>query len=218
MSDIRKLAEGDDPFGALPYDQMFGALTTVAAMAHHQILNGNGFPLAFDEFYGGLETLRRRVIAIQLAVEWSDYRKEYSVSQHALAEAHKAFIAGWDAALGNHRHHRKAQRMTAQEDLSDLLFDQLDRSAEPYEIAGKVMAKGWRPPAQVISTGDELDTVPVGSIVAVGEGVATTRFSDGWYVTGEFWHLRSNSHELIESCGPVTVLWSPTEQTGDDNE
>ncbi|WP_280245556.1 hypothetical protein [Nocardia abscessus] len=35
-----------------------------------------------------------------IACEWSDYRKEYGVSEHALTEAHKAFRAGWKAAHG----------------------------------------------------------------------------------------------------------------------
>lgn len=35
-----------------------------------------------------------------LACEWSDYRKGYGVSAVALTEAHKAFIAGWEAARG----------------------------------------------------------------------------------------------------------------------
>jgi hypothetical protein len=46
--------------------------------------------------------------------------------------------------------------MTAREDLTDILFTQLDHDAEPYEIAGKVIAEGWRPPAQVIETAEGL--------------------------------------------------------------
>lgn len=92
----RKLAEGDDPFGALPYEQMLEAIATIKAMARQHILNGDSFPLMIDEFDMGLETLRRRVIAIQQAMAWSDYRKAFDVSDHA----HKAFIAGWQAAQG----------------------------------------------------------------------------------------------------------------------
>lgn len=37
---------------------------------------------------------------IEIACEWSDYRKSYGVSATAMREAHKAFIAGWEAARG----------------------------------------------------------------------------------------------------------------------
>ena len=88
------------------------------------------------------------------------------------------------------------------------LIDEHSFQAPSYseEAAAAVLKAGWRPPARVIEDPAELDMLPVGSIVAVGEGVATTRFSDGWYVTGEFWDLRSESDELIERCGAVTVL------------
>lgn len=38
--------------------------------------------------------------SVDIAVAWSDYRKDYGVSTRALPEAHKAFIAGWEAARG----------------------------------------------------------------------------------------------------------------------
>lgn len=34
------------------------------------------------------------------ACEWADYRKAYGVSAEHITAAHKAFIAGWDAARG----------------------------------------------------------------------------------------------------------------------
>jgi len=96
----RKLAEGDDPFGALPYEQMFDAIATIEAMARQMVLNGDGFPIAIDEFYEGLNAARRQVVSIQQAMAWSDYRKAFGVSDHAHNEAHKAFIAGWQFAQG----------------------------------------------------------------------------------------------------------------------
>ena len=36
--------------------------------------------------------------AIDCACAWSDYRKDYGVSQVDLAVAHRAFLAGWKAA------------------------------------------------------------------------------------------------------------------------
>lgn len=100
MSGYRELAEGGDPFGVLPAQQMFDALHIVKAMAAQEVLNGHGIPLALDELESALATLRRRVISNQQACEWSDYRKEYGVSAHALREAHQAFIAGWEAGQG----------------------------------------------------------------------------------------------------------------------
>jgi hypothetical protein len=36
----------------------------------------------------------------QIAVAWSDYRKDYGVTDDRLTEAHEAFKAGWQAAHG----------------------------------------------------------------------------------------------------------------------
>ena len=33
-------------------------------------------------------------------VAWADYRKEIGVKPHCLRAAHKAFLAGWEAARG----------------------------------------------------------------------------------------------------------------------
>lgn len=45
---------------------------------------------------GSLNDLERRIL---LACAWSDYRKDYGVSAADMATAHKAFKAGWKAAL-----------------------------------------------------------------------------------------------------------------------
>jgi len=90
----------EDPFGSLTHDQMFQALATVKAMARQNVLNGDGFPIALDEFDTGIDALRRRVDAIQQAEAWADYRKIYAVPDAALVHAHKAFKAGWEAARG----------------------------------------------------------------------------------------------------------------------
>lgn len=36
--------------------------------------------------------------AIEVALAWFDYRKDYGVSERDLTAAHKAFKAGWQAA------------------------------------------------------------------------------------------------------------------------
>lgn len=95
---------------------------------------------------------------------------------------------------------------TPREELAEIIKRETGMSYTSKTAADRIIAEGWRPPARVIEDPVELDMLPVGSIVAVGEGVATTRFSDGWYVTGEYWDLRSESDELIERCGAVTVL------------
>lgn len=35
---------------------------------------------------------------IEMQCEWADYRKHYGVSESAMSEAHKAFVAGWEGA------------------------------------------------------------------------------------------------------------------------
>lgn len=96
----RKLGENEDPFDALPSQQMLDALEVVKAMAHHQFMDGHSVPADLDDFDAVLTALHRRVVSNQQACAWSDYRKEYGVSAGALAEAHKAFIAGWEARQG----------------------------------------------------------------------------------------------------------------------
>lgn len=93
----RKLTEGDDPFGALPYGQMTDAIDIVAAMAKHAVIGTSGVT---EDFHTCLGLLRGRVREVQQSMAWSDYRKEYGVSAGTLSEAHKAFLAGWEAALG----------------------------------------------------------------------------------------------------------------------
>jgi len=100
VTEYRKLRVGDDPFGALTNEQMSEALAITDAMARQQVLNGDGFPIAVDEFYEGTAALRRQMVKNRQAAEWSDYRKDYGVSESAMSEAHRAFIAGWEAALG----------------------------------------------------------------------------------------------------------------------
>ncbi|MFF4026937.1 hypothetical protein ACFYY5_29215 [Nocardia elegans] len=38
---------------------------------------------------------------IRQACEWSDYRKSYGIASDPTIAAHKAFLAGWEAAMGN---------------------------------------------------------------------------------------------------------------------
>ncbi len=99
MTAYRKLAEGDDPFSALPDEQLFDALAIVKAMARQQVPTP-GFPVAIDEFYDGIESLRRQVVSNQQAVAWSDWCKTFGPSREAEGVMRKAFIGGWNAALG----------------------------------------------------------------------------------------------------------------------
>lgn len=97
MPEHRELAPDDDPFGALPYEQMTDALATVQAMADHAVIGDNA---TTDAFRGCLDLLHGRVKEVQQSMEWTNYRKTYGVSATAMPEAHKAFLAGWDAAQG----------------------------------------------------------------------------------------------------------------------
>lgn len=106
--------------------------------------------------------------------------------------------------------------MTAREDLTDILFTQLDRDAEPYEIAGKVIAEGWRPPAQVIETPEALEALPVDSVVFVDDGRVWQRHpgpGQCWFEPG--WTGGYTSTEAMQRAGDagaaVRVLYLPTE-------
>lgn len=79
-------------------------------------------------------------------------------------------------------------------------------------IADAVIGVGWRPPVREITTAAELDELPVYTIGTVGEGVAAQRWPDGWNVNGQRADERSGSDELIEECGPVTIVYVPMEE------
>lgn len=89
------------------------------------------------------------------------------------------------------------------------------------EIVDAVLAAGWRPPARTITSADELDALPVGTVLVEG-GHATPdevvfgglmtmpgvfhRFPDGWHVVA--------GHGARPVPLPAIVLWEP----GDGDE
>lgn len=85
------LAAGDDPFGALPYPQLFAAIDTVEAMAHRTPFNAGDS--VREDFHACLNRLRRKVVKVQQAMEWASVRGACGTSPHA------SFLAGWEAAL-----------------------------------------------------------------------------------------------------------------------
>lgn len=77
--------------------------------------------------------------------------------------------------------------MSTQDDLVELLRGSgFDESDPVHDIADIVITAGWRPPARVVTTPDELDSLPVGSVVRsnwTGNdtiGFVCVRYSDGW--------------------------------------
>jgi hypothetical protein len=99
--------------------------------------------------------------------------------------------------------------MTAREDLTDILFTQLDHAAEPYEIAGKVIAEGWRPPARRIETAEELDALPVDTVIRWADTVEQ-HIGSGWWITpGTDDHSHSEQIIDVAEGNEIVVLWEP---------
>ncbi|WP_280186255.1 MULTISPECIES: hypothetical protein [Nocardia] len=103
--------------------------------------------------------------------------------------------------------------MTAREDLTDILFTQLDQGNEPYEIAGRVIAEGWRSPARELTDPADLDALPRGSAVLTRNGrvwqKAVTAVTEWWPALGG-WEKPAASEQLL-GMGIVTLLHTPAE-------
>lgn len=92
-----------------------------------------------------------------------------------------------------------------------------DFPADEYECcADAVIAAGWRPPTRVITTVDDLDALPVAAVILAGgqawQGIRTP--------VGPLWRLAGgafdrSSEYVLCMFGPATVLFTPTERTGE---
>ena len=74
--------------------------------------------------------------------------------------------------------------------------------------ADKIIRAGWRPPARTVTTVEELDALPVGSIVRDDERAALDEKwdDDMWAEVGYEYTFSSSSIHT-----PATVLWEPEE-------
>lgn len=74
---------------------------------------------------------------------------------------------------------------------------------------------GWRPPPRVLKTPDDLQAMPLGSIV-LADGVVCRRQRNAkgalWRVLGE--HLLWTCSQLARKSESITVLWEPEKPAG----
>lgn len=80
----------------------------------------------------------------------------------------------------------------------------------PRVLAGAILAAGWRPPAQVIETAEDLAAVERGTIVHNSDGTIACRFDEQYGVV--FGDDRPFPWSILTP--PVFVVWSPTEKAG----
>ena len=108
---------------------------------------------------------------------------------------------------------------TARDQLADIIsrvatFEE-GSWALPEDVADAIIAAGWRPPARVVTTVEELDALAMGTVIMEGDhgtpddtgwGFKTMpgvfhRFPDGWHVVAG---IGEHASDL-----PATVLWEP---------
>lgn len=87
--------------------------------------------------------------------------------------------------------------------------------------ADVMLAAGWRPPARVIETAEQLDAMPPGSIVKHSPCRASGRAECVWAMEHSWWYGNTTltphrSRELLEiHCEDgetLTVLWEPEQE------
>ena len=104
---------------------------------------------------------------------------------------------------------------TVRDRLAQIIYDVLDPQYGdfnmPDDAATAILAAGWRPPARVVTTVEELDALPVGSVVRDVERTALCEKWDGnmWADVAYEYTLSSSSIHL-----PTTVLYEPEEGEG----
>lgn len=69
------------------------------------------------------------------------------------------------------------------------------------EVATRMVAAGWRPPARTIETEEELEALPEGTVIRHAYGEVFEKSGDDWFSTSEYWPV----HVQL----PATVLWEP---------
>jgi hypothetical protein len=63
---------------------------------------------------------------------------------------------------------------------------------------------GWRPPARVLTTVEELDALPDDTIIHTRYGTAAQRIDEAWEIPNEVGRYLGEAIDL-----PATVLWMP---------
>lgn len=113
--------------------------------------------------------------------------------------------------------------MASDHDTLAELIDQHPTIPSRYapQIADRVIAAGWRPPAREITDPDKLDALP-------GRSIVVGRNDEAWQLTSHevvphfaaYWGSpylfsdRLSSRQLLGKVHAVTVLYVPTEEAG----
>lgn len=79
-------------------------------------------------------------------------------------------------------------------------------------IADIILAAGWRPPARIIDTDEELDGLRYRTVVMDRHGFIHQKFANNWQEIGDFDPIAGSLSTVCDL--PVTVIWEP----GDDDE
>lgn len=99
--------------------------------------------------------------------------------------------------------------MSAREDLAGLIWTTSREDEGTISgigagyIADVLLAAGWRPPARVIETVEELEALATGSVLIDRQGLVHKGAA-----------VQKYSRFILRRFGPLTLLWEP----GDDNE
>ena len=93
-------------------------------------------------------------------------------------------------------------------DVPETVADKHEPVDADYAMADAILAAGWLPPARTVTTVEQLDALPVGSIVRDDERAALDEKWDDnlWAEVGYEYTFSS-----ISIHTPVTVLWEPEE-------
>ena len=101
---------------------------------------------------------------------------------------------------------------TPRDQLAQIIYDTLNGQygdfTMPDDAADKIIRAGWRPPARTVTTVEELDALPVGSIVRdVERSALDEKWDDNMWA--EVAYESTFSSSSIRT--PATVLWEPEE-------
>ncbi|WP_280201293.1 hypothetical protein [Nocardia cyriacigeorgica] len=99
--------------------------------------------------------------------------------------------------------------------LAYLILDCVETLASPSETADYLIERGWRPPARVIETAEELDALPNGTIIRDADGDVFEASADGrvfWATLPDSgWHT-DHGFAADELTLPAVVLWEPEQE------
>lgn len=92
--------------------------------------------------------------------------------------------------------------MSAREELARIIGGKLITRSSMTETADAILAAGWRPPARTVTTKEELEALPDGSIIGDSAGDVAEKRGGVWcaYETAPMTNAR------LAKYTPITVL------------